>query len=394
MAPSDHSSEPFLPYGRQSIDEADIAAVVEVLRSDWLTTGPTVARFEQQVAQFVGTQQAVAVSSGTAALHCLMHALEIGPGDEVIVPTITFAASANCVLFQGARPILVDVDPGTLCIDPAAVEAAITPQTRAVLAVDFAGQPCDYDALAAICQQHQLHLVSDACHSLGASYQGRPVGQLAKMTAFSFHPVKALTTGEGGVVTTDDSKLADSMRSFRNHGIDTDHRQRQQAGNWHYQVTKLGFNYRLTDIQSALGISQLKRFPDFLTRRREIAAQYDKAFSSLAGIEPLDLQANSEHAYHLYVIRLKAAELGIDRRAAFEQLRSLGLGVNVHYIPLHLHPFYQQQLGTGPGDCPVAEAAYEEILSLPIFPAMNAADIARVVDALRGLTSSSGQQAA
>ena len=394
MAPSDHSSEPFLPYGRQSIDEADIAAVVEVLRSDWLTTGPTVARFEEQLAQFVGTRQAIAVSNGTAALHCTMEALKIGPGDEVIVPTITFAASANCVLFQGARPILVDVDPATLCINPAAVEAAITPQTRAIVAVDFAGQPCDYDALATICQQHQLELVSDGCHSLGASYRGRPVGQLAKMTAFSFHPVKALTTGEGGIVTTDDDRLAESMRSFRNHGIDTDHRQRQQAGNWHYQLTKLGFNYRLTDIQSALGISQLQRFPDFVARRREIAAEYDKAFASLAGIEPLDRQANSEHAYHLYVVRLKADQLGIDRRAAFEQLRRLGLGVNVHYIPLHLQPFYQQRLGTQPGDCPVAEAAYEEILSLPIFPAMTAADITRVIGALASLTSGPGKQVA
>ncbi len=394
MAPSDHSSEPFLPYGRQSIDEADIAAVVEVLRSNWLTTGPTVARFEEQLAQFVGSRQAVAVSSGTAALHCAMEALKIGPGDEVIVPTITFAASANCVLYQGAQPVLVDVDTATLCIDPTAVEAAITPQTRAIVAVDFAGQPCDYDALSTICQQHQLELISDACHSLGASYQGRPVGQLAKMTAFSFHPVKALTTGEGGVITTDDNKLAESMRSFRNHGIDTDHRQRQQAGNWHYQVTKLGFNYRLTDIQSALGISQLQRFPDFLARRREIAAEYDKAFASLAGIEPLGRQATSEHAYHLYVIRVKAAELGIDRRAAFEQLRSLGLGVNVHYIPLHLQPFYQQRLGIRPGDCPIAEAAYEEILSLPIFPAMTAADIARVIEAVSALGNSAATRVA
>ncbi len=388
MSPSDHQPEPFLPYGRQSVDEADIAAVVEVLRSDWLTTGPNVTRFEEQLAQFVGSRQAIAVSSGTAALHCAMEALKIGPGDEVIVPTITFAASANCVLFQGARPILVDVDPATLCINPEAVKAAITPQTRAIVAVDFAGQPCDYDALDTICQQHQLELISDACHSLGASYRERSVGQLARMTAFSFHPVKAFTTGEGGVITTDDNDLAESMRSFRNHGIDTDHRQRQEAGNWHYQVTKLGFNYRLTDIQSALGMSQLQRFPNFLERRRAIAAEYDKAFASLAGIEPLGRQAHSEHAYHLYVVRLKKSELGIDRRAAFEQLRNLGLGVNVHYIPLHLHPFYQQRLGTKPGDCPFAEAAYEEILSLPIFPGMTTADVARVIKAISDLGQS------
>jgi len=394
MSSSDQRPEPFLPYGRQSIDETDIAAVVEVLRSDWLTTGPMVTRFEQQMAEFVGTREAVAVSSGTAALHCAMHALNIGPGDEVIVPTMTFAASANCVAFQGAHPVLVDIDPQTLLINPASAEAAITDRTRAIIAVDFAGQPCDYTSLDHLCQQHDLALVSDACHSLGARYQGRSVGSLSQLTAFSFHPVKVMTTGEGGMITTDDSRLADRMRSFRNHGIDTDHRQRQKAGHWNYQVTKLGFNYRITDIQCALGISQLNRFPGWPPRRREIAQQYDTAFASLDGIQPLHVRPDVEHAYHLYVIRIDHNRLGIDRRVAFQQLRDLGLGVNVHYIPVHLHPFYQEAFGTRPGDCPVAEAAYEEILSLPIFPTMTSNDILRVIQAVTDLTTTSHERVA
>ena len=341
------------------------------------------------MAEFVGTRDAVAVSSGTAALHCAMHALGISPGDEVIVPTMTFVASANCIAFQGARPILVDVDPETLLIDPAAVEAAITPRTRGVMAVDFAGQPCDYDALRTICQRHDLALVSDACHALGATYGGRNVGSLAQLTAFSFHPVKAVTTGEGGMITTDDVELANRMRSFRNHGIDADHRQRQKAGDWKYQVTKLGFNYRITDMQSALGISQLQRFPGWLQRRRAIAREYDEAFSILPGIEPLRSLPDREHACHLYIIRIRPAQLGQDRHAAFQHLRASGIGVNVHYIPVHLHPYYQQEFGTRLGDCPVAEAAYEEILSLPLFPAMADVDIQRVIQAISGLTSTS-----
>ena len=394
MPLSDDRLQPFLPYGRQSIDDADIAAVVDVLRSDYLTTGPMVARFEERMAEFVGTREAVAVSSGTAALHCAVHALKISPAEEVIVPTMTFAASANCVAFQGARPVLVDVDPATLLIDPQAVEAAITPRTRAVMAVDFAGQPCDYDQLQDICQRHGLALISDACHALGATYRGQQVGSLVPLTAFSFHPVKALTTGEGGMVTTDDVELAKRMRSFRNHGIDVDHRQRQEAGDWKYQVTKLGFNYRITDIQSALGISQLQRFPAWLQRRREIAQQYDQAFSTLPGVEPLGLLPDREHARHLYVVRLNAKQLGMDRRTAFEQLRRSGLGVNVHYIPVHLHPYYQEEFGTRRGDCPVAEAAYEEILSLPLFPAMTDLDIERVTETILGLHPTSHKMAA
>jgi perosamine synthetase len=365
---------PMIPYGKQWIDEEDIAAVVEVLRSDWLTTGPVVDEFERALAAHTGATHAVAVSSGTAALHCIMQALDIGPGDEVIVPAMTFAASANCVVYQRGMPVFADVDPDTLLIDPADVEAKITSQTRAIVAVDYAGQPCDYDALREIATRRGLALVADACHSLGGSYHGRPTGSLADLSAFSFHPVKHITTGEGGAITTSNPALADRMRIFRNHGITSDHRQREQQGSWFYEMTDLGYNYRVTDFQCALGIRQLTKLKGWIVRRQEIARRYDEAFAGLPGISPLSVRDGADHAYHLYVIRVDG-----DRTHAFQALRSAGLGVNVHYIPVHLHPFYRDRLGTRPGLCPVAEAAYEQIISLPMFPRMSDRDVEDVI---------------
>jgi perosamine synthetase len=369
-----------LPYGRQWIDEEDIQAVVEVLLSDWLTTGPMVERFEAAVAAFTGTKYSVAVSSGTAALHAAMYALGIGPGDEVIVPAMTFAASANCVVFQGGRPVFADVERETLLLGPAQVEACITPRTKAIIAVDYAGQPCDYDALRAVADRHGLALVSDACHAIGGSYKGRSVGSLADLNIFSFHPVKHITTGEGGIITTNDPALAQRMRTFRNHGITTDHRQREQQGSWFYEMVDLGYNYRLTDFQCALGISQLRKLPDWVTRRQQIAGQYDAAFATVGAVERLRVRFDVSHAYHLYVIRIKPQRSSNDRATVFKTLRARDIGVNVHYIPVHLHPFYRQRFGTSPGLCPVAEAAYKEIISLPIFPAMTARDIAYVIE--------------
>lgn len=370
-----------LPYGRQSIDEADIAAVVEVLQSDWLTTGPKIAEFEQAFAAFVGTAEAVAVSNGTAALHAAVAALGIGPGDEVIVTPMTFAASANCVVYQGGTPVFADVQPDTLLLDPEQVAAKITSRTRAIIAVDYAGQPCDYNALRDIAQQHNLAIIDDACHAIGGSDQRRPVGSLADLNTFSLHPVKHMTTGEGGVITTHDSELAQRMRVFRNHGITTDHRQRAEKGSWFYEMVDLGYNYRLTDIQCALGLSQLKKLPDWVDRRREIACQYDGALADLPAIQPLAVREGVKHAYHLYVIRLDLTQLRADRTEIFAALRAEGIGVNVHYIPVHLHPFYRERFQTGPGLCPVAEAAYHEILSLPMFPRMTDANITDVVNA-------------
>jgi perosamine synthetase len=386
------TAEQFIPYGHQCVEEDDIAAVVEVLRSDWLTTGPRVGEFEERFARHVGSKEAVAVSSGTAALHAAMYAIGIGPGDEVILPPMTFAATANAIAFQGGTPVFVDVDPGTLLIDPDKIAAKITPRTKAVIAVDYAGQPFDYDALRSIAEQKGIALVADACHALGAVYKGCPVGSLADLTVFSFHPVKHITTGEGGMVTTDSSLSAERMRTFRNHGITTDHHQREKEGSWFYEMVDLGYNYRLTDLQSALGMSQLRKLPVWINRRREIAARYDEALAGVPGIAPLGLRADvvpaerrtpgpraSTHVYHLYVVRVDFEALEIDRAEFFRKMREGGIGINVHYIPVHLHPFYRRKFHTTPGLCPSAEEAYEQIVSLPIFPKMTGEDVERVV---------------
>jgi perosamine synthetase len=374
-----------IPYGRQFLDEDDIAAVVAVLRSSHLTCGAAVPAFETAVAGYCGAAHGVAVSNGTAALHTAMAALSIGPGDEVIVPALTFAATANCVLYQNARPVIVDVTPDTLLMDPAAVERAITPKTRAVIAVDYAGQPCDYATLGAICRQHDLHLVADACHSLGGrDEQGRPVGTLARLTALSFHPVKHITTGEGGMVLTDDDALAARMRRFRSHGADADFATRQAGGAHRYAVVESGWNYRLSDIQCALGSSQLHKLPGFLDARRRIAARYDAAFSNCSFLSPLARRAGVSHAWHLYVVRLRG-HAATHRDAAYAALLEAGIGVNVHYPPLHLHPYFRRTLGTGPGQCPQAEAAGNSILTLPLHPGLTEDDIATVIGAVQGL---------
>lgn len=382
-----HGGQPvrdvLLPYGHQWIDEEDISAVIQVLRADWITTGPKVAEFEQAFADFVGAREAVAVSSGTAALHAAMYALGIGPGDEVLVPPMTFAATANCVVFEGGTPVFADVDPDTLLLDPAKVEAKITPHTKAILAVDYTGQPCDYDALRAIADRDGVMLVADACHALGGSYKGRPVGSLGDLSTFSFHPVKHITTGEGGMISTDDAGLAQRMRFFRNHGITSDHRQRAQQGSWFYEMVDLGYNYRMTDFQCALGMSQLHKLPGWVTRRQEIARHYDMALAEIPAIEPLSVRDDVSHAYHLYVICLDVTQLRATRAEVFAALGAEGIGVNVHYIPVHVHPFYREHFGTGPGLCPSAEAAYERILTLPIFPRMSDDEVDDVVTAVR-----------
>lgn len=380
-----------LPYGTQWLDEDDIAAVNAVLRSEWLTTGPKVAEFERAFANVAGTQEAVVVSSGTAALHAAMHALEIGPGDEVIVPAMTFAASANCVLFQGGMPVFVDVDPDTLLIDPTDLGRRITSRTKAIVAVDYGGHPADYDVLAAISRRYAVKIVADSCHALGATYHGRRTGSLADLTAFSLHPVKHITSGEGGVVATDDPQLAMRMRTFRNHGISTDHRQRESQGSWFYEMDSLGYNYRLSDINCALALSQLRKLPGWLARRQQIAKAYDGAFSGLDGVKPLLVRPGVSHAYHLYVVQFDLSKFKADRATIFRSLRAENIGVNVHYIPVHLHPFYRNQLGTRPGLCPVAEAAYEKVLTLPMFPRMTQDDVSDVIEAMHKICKAYAQ---
>ena len=373
------SQSEYLPYGRQTIDDDDINAVIEVLRSDWLTTGPKVSEFEQVFAEFIGTTEAVAVSSGTAALHASMHALGISQGDEVILSPLTFVSSANCVVFEGGTPVFADVDPNTLLLDPKKVASKITPLTKAIIAVDYAGQPCDYNALSEIGKQHDIPVVSDSCHALGATYNGNRAGTLALLSVFSLHPVKHITSGEGGVVTTNDTKLAKSMRKFRNHGINLEHRNRK---NWEYEVTDLGYNYRITDMQCALAISQLQKLPNFIKRRREIASLYNSAFENISEFQPLDVRPEVQHSYHLYVVKIDTEKLGRDRLNIFTEIRDQYIGANVHYIPIHLHSFYRKKFGTGPGLCPIAESAYNQIISLPIFPSMTDEDVNRVINAI------------
>ena len=379
--------EKLLPYGRQSLDERDIQAVVDVLKSDWLTTGPKVEEFEKAFAARVDAKFAVSFSSGTAALHGAAFAAGLGPGDEAITTPMTFCATANCILYQGATPVFADVSEDTLNLDPAEVAKKISPRTKAIFAVDYAGHPADLGALRSLAREHHLVMVEDACHALGAEYEGKQVGSIADMTVFSFHPVKHLATGEGGMVTTDDAKLAETLRRFRNHGISSEARQRHEAGQWFYEMVLLGFNYRLTDIACALGLTQLEKLDANLARRREIAGQYGRAFREEADLMVPTVRAQANPAWHLYPIRVDGARLGANRGKIFAALRAENIGVNVHYVPVHLHPFYRDRFGDRRGEFPRAEQAYEQLISLPMFHSMQDSDVEDVIHAVKKVLS-------
>ncbi len=372
-----------LPYGRQSVGEDDIQAVVDVLRSDWLTTGPKVGEFEEAFAAWVGAKHAVSFSSGTAALHGAAFAAGLRPGDEAITTPMTFAATANCVLYQGATPVFADVSADTLNLDPEKAAAKITARTRAILAVDYAGHPADLDAILELADRNGMTVIEDASHALGAEYRNRRVGSIAHMTVFSFHPVKHLATGEGGMVTTNRADYAEALRRFRNHGISSDARQRQAEGQWHYEMVLLGFNYRLTDIACALGLSQLKKLEANLARRREIAARYATAFRDLAGVARPAVRAEVNPAWHLYPVRLNLEKLSADRAQIFRALRGENIGVSVHYILVHRHPYYRDRFGYRGGEYPIAEDAYERLISLPMFHGMSDQDVEDVIAATR-----------
>ena len=373
--------EKLLPYGRQSIDEADIQAVVEVLKSDWLTTGPKIGEFEERFSAWVGAKYAVSFSSGTAALHGAAFAAGLGPGDEAITTPMTFCATANCVLYQGATPVFADVSADTLNLDPGEVAKKLSSRTKAILAVDYAGHPADLDALLAFTRPRGIPLIEDACHALGAEYRGKRVGGIADMTVFSFHPVKHLTTGEGGMVTTNDARLAETLRRFRNHGISSEARERQESGQWFYEMVLLGFNYRLTDIACALGLTQLERLEANLARRREIAAQYAGRLRDWPAVVVPTVHAAVDSAWHLYPIRLQLEMLTAGRGEIFRALRAENIGVNVHYIPVHRHPYYRERFGSNES-YPVAEDAYERLISLPMFHSMTAQDVEDVIQAV------------
>jgi perosamine synthetase len=376
-----------LPYGRQTVDESDIQAVVETLRSDWLTTGPKVHEFEEAFAAWVGARYAVSFSSGTAALHGAAFAAGIGAGDEAITSPLTFAATANCVLYQAARPVFADVSADTLNIDPEHIASLVNSRTKALIPVDYAGHPADLDAVQEIAERSGLAVIEDACHALGAGYRGRRVGSISRMTVFSFHPVKHLTTGEGGMVTTNDGAIADRLRKFRNHGISSDARDRQREAQWYYEMVLLGFNYRLSDIACALGLSQLGKVETNLARRREVAARYSTALSRLPGIVLPTVRSEVRHAWHLYPIRLDLRKLAAGRDQIFRALRAENIGVNVHYIPVHLHPYYRERFGYRGGEFPVAEHAYDGLITLPLFHGMTDADINDVIRATEKVVS-------
>lgn len=369
----------FLPYAQQDIEEQDIKAVVDVLKSDWLTTGPKIEQFEQEVADYCHAKYAVAVATGTAALHTACFAAGIKTGDEVITSPMTFAASANCILYQGGKPVFADIDPTTYNIDPEQIERKITARTKAIIPVDYTGQPAELDLIKEIAQRHQLFVIEDAAHSLGAEFKGKKVGSMAELTTLSFHPVKHITCGEGGMVLTDNSQLYNKMKQFRTHGIIREPAESCNQEPWLYQQHFLGYNYRLTDLQAALGLSQLKKIDSFINRRRKIAARYNRAFSALDLVEvPVQL-SGSNSSWHLYIIKLKLEKLKVGRKEIFNTLRQKNLGVNVHFIPVYYHPYYQR-LGYKKGLCPVAEDLYERIITLPLFPKMTEHDVDYVID--------------
>lgn len=374
-----------LPYGRQEITDADIKAVTDCLKSDWLTTGPKVAEFEKAFAKKTGAREAVTFSNGTAALHAIMYAIDVKPGDEVILPAMTFAASANAVLYTGGKPIFADCEPGTLLLDPVDAARKITKKTKAILAVDFAGQPCDYLELRELATERKIKLLTDACHALGAQANNRSAGALADLTAFSFHPVKHITTAEGGMVTGFEDSAMKRLRLFRNHGISTEFRERHEKGQTAYEMIDLGFNYRLSDLQCALGISQLSRLDANVAKRNELAGVYDEALRDFTGVSPLERRSGVTHAFHLYVVRLDLAQWTVSRDELIQALRAEGIGANVHYAPVYFHPYYQK-LGYKKGSCPASEIAYAELVTLPLFPAMTATDVHDVVAAVKKLS--------
>jgi perosamine synthetase len=370
-----------LPYARHSVDDRDADAVLAALRSDWLTTGPLVGAFERAVASTVGARHGVALNSGTAALHASVAAAGIRPGDEVITSPLTFVASANAVLYCGGTPVFADVDPETLMLEPDAARRAVTPRTRALLPVDFAGQPCDHDALAVVARAHGLTVIEDAAHAFGAEYHGRPVGTLVDLTVFSFHPAKVITTGEGGLVTTDRDDLAARLRAFRNHGFETDFRERLARRAAYSPMTELGFNYRLTDVQCALGLSQMSKLDQFLKRRNEIAERYAGALAGVPALRRPAVRADVRHAWHIYPVLLELERLTADRDTIVAALRAENIGVAIHYVPAYWHPYYER-LGYARGLCPRAEAAFERLVSLPLFPSMSNSDVDDVVAAV------------
>jgi len=376
-----------LPYGRQSVSEEEIAAVTEVLRGDWLTTGPAVRQFEADLAEWAGGAECVSVTSGTAALHTAYAAAGVGPGDEIVTTPLTFIATASTAAMLGATVVFADVDPNTGLLDPDAAKAAVTDRTKVVAAVDWAGQPCDYDALREVATPVGALLLDDAAHSIGARYKGKPIGTVTDLTTFSFFPTKNLTTAEGGAVASTRPALAERAARFRNIGLVREpHRFAiRSEGAWHQEVHEFGLNYRLSDVLCALGIVQLKRLRGFLSRRADLVARYREALSDVEGLGLVEVREDVTPAWHLFPVRVREGR----RREVYEKMRGAGIGVQVNYIPAYWHPVFAEQ-GYRRGLCPTAERWYEEELSLPLFPDLTDTDQARVIETLRGILGAGG----
>lgn len=372
-----------VPFHRAAVGEEEVRVVSEVIRSGWLTMGPKTIEFESEFGQYIGVEHAIAVSSCTAALHLALEAVGVGPGDEVLVPTTTFTATAEVVTYLGARPILVEVEEKTLNLDPADAARRITARTRAIIPVHFAGQPCDMAQIREVAEEHGLHVVEDAAHALPASYRGANIGTVSELTAFSFYATKTLTTGEGGMITTDNPDYAERIRIMRLHGIGHDAWRRYSVvGSWYYEVLEAGFKYNMTDIQAALGLAQLKKCDAMREQRVEIASRYTTSFAQIEALEPPTVNGYGESSWHLYVLRLRLDRLSIGRNDFIVELRKRGIGTSVHFIPLHLHPYYQTSFGHRTGDFPIAEREYDRCISLPIYPGMTHEQIQLVIEAV------------
>jgi len=377
-------TEEFIPYGSQWIDDEDIEAVKETLKSDYLTTGPKIKEFEDKFADYVDAKYAVAIANGTAALHAATYAADIKEGDEVITTPITFAATANSVLYQNATPVFVDIDPETYNINPESIKEKVTEKTKAIIPVHYTGQPCEMDEIKEIANENDLIIIEDGAHAVGATYKDKKIGSVGDMTTFSFHPVKNMTTGEGGMITTDSKELYDKLMKFRTHGITKDESEyiNSAHGPWYHEQQELGYNYRMTDIQAALGITQLEKLDDFLARRREIVNRYNQEFKEIEGLIIPEQLENTNSAWHIYVLQLELEKLTADRKQIFEALREKNLGVNVHYIPVYFHPYYQS-LGYQKGICPKAERLYERIITIPLYPKMTDQQVDEVIKRIK-----------
>jgi len=373
----------YLPYGQQWIGDEDIRKVIEVLKGNYLTTGPYITEFEKKISEYVGTKYAVAFSNGTAALHGAVFAAGIQQGDKVITTPMTFAASANCVLYQGGTPVFADIDPKTYNIDPDKIEELITDKTKAIIPVDFTGQPVDLDRILYIAKKYNLVVIEDAAHALGATYHDRKIGSISDMTMFSFHPVKHITTGEGGVITTNNKEYYEKLLQFRTHGITRESdKLMENHGPWYYEMQFLGYNYRITDIQAALGTSQLAKIDQFVETRKKYVEMYNHAFANMEEVIPPFQMQEGESSWHLYILRFNLNKLNATRKELYEALLKENIGVNVHYVPVYWHPYYQE-LGYEKGLCPNAERLYEEMITLPLFPKMSEADVQDVIKAVK-----------